>query len=169
MQKMKSPSKPSSGSSSSGSSNSTVNAAICQQTAYECLHNKMSSVEMKTQAMWQSIQEEVENLPDNEDYNQPAVPLHLTQKILQEEADFMGFPSSTSSLSGQQVMDGPHLDTADKSACAALSKLCEMFVLEFTHRATHMRENNATLTKEDFKNVIKTTEIYDLFLDHLNR
>jgi histone H3/H4 len=141
----------------------TASAAICQQTAYECLHNKMSATELKTKEMWQSIQEELEFLPDNEDYNQAAIPLHLSQKILQEEADFMGFPSYPST-----TPDGSNLETSDKSAAAALSKLCELFVLDITNRAAHMRESSETLTKEDVKNVIKTTEIYDLFLDHLN-
>ncbi len=145
----------------------TANAAICQQTAYECLHNKATSVELKTRSFWLSVQEELDALSDHEDFSQAAIPLHLTQKILQEEADFMGFPSVPCGATIPPE-GGPHLDTADKSASAALSILCEMFILEFSHRASHMRESNGILSKDDVKAVIKTTEIYDLFLDHLN-
>jgi hypothetical protein len=146
--------------------NPSISAGQFQQASFECFHRKAATTELKTSGFFAAIVDELNGLPIHEDFSQSDIPLQLCQHILQDEAENLGFPAMTVSA----PQDGPHLDLHDKGASAALSKLCEMFILEITHRSYHLRDANrgSTLTKEDILKAIKTTEIYDLFLDHLN-
>eukprot|EP01031_Cornospumella_fuschlensis_P034331 gene34331-41556_t len=103
---------------------------------------------------WPQVNQEINSMDvQRENFNDQAIPLSFSHSLLKSE------------LSYQKQGKIP----IDPSACVALSKTLELFVMELTLHAYHSPTALSTptkLTKEELKNAIRRNEVYDFLVDH---
>jgi hypothetical protein len=122
---------------------------------YELNKKRVKFQQLKMKEFWDQITTEMGIIDSSSaDFSDQEISVSLVQNLIRNEAIHLGVKEVE----------------ADRSAACALSKICELFVLEMAMRSNLSRQlslQNDPLQKKDVIATIRDFELYDLFAEHL--